>query len=156
MFNFLNRHYRGKARFGDDIDELTIPTSLDETVETLQSDDAVGEMGTPQDDYGQADTGASFDTKLGPGNGGLDPFALASFGDDPADAIPYDGTMDPAWSLDDTADDLPQAYQPTGPDTWDFPEQVATLRHPLINFGGEFYPYHGPAAVFGTCGELKK
>ncbi len=112
-------------------DELAIPTSLDEDVETLQSDDAVGETGTPQDDYGQGATGQGVDNALGPDNGGLDPFALASFGDD------EEMTMDPTWQLDDYTDDLAQAFQPVGPDDFNFPEQVATLRHPLIDFGIE-------------------
>lgn len=150
--------------FHGDIDDLTSgvvedlepPTSLNEEIETLDSDDAVGEMGTPGEDYGRGDAGRSVDNNLrpGPGGGGLDPFRLATFGDDPADAIPYDGSMDPSWSLDDYTDDLAQAYQPVGPDDFDFPEQVATLRHPIVDFGGEFYPFAGPAAVLG--GEMKK
>lgn len=151
MFGLGKKHIKhvkgskGKhSRFGDDLADLEPPTSLDVDIETIDSDDAVGEMGTPGEDYGRGDAGCSPDNQLSNSNGGLDPFAVASFGFGADDV--YDGTMPPEYSLDEFTDDLPEAYQPAGPDDFNFPEQVATLRNPIVDFGREF----------GSCGSLKK
>jgi hypothetical protein len=124
---------RGKKHgiHGDDPD-------MDPTAEDLGDDSSM------EPNYGAGHTG-HYDNSLSESSGGVDPFAVASFGfGEDWENMPDD------WQLDDYTDDLPQAYQPLGPDPYNFPEQVPTLRHPVVHFGADFYHFStGPAAVFG-------
>jgi hypothetical protein len=104
-----------------------------------------GATSPDEPNYGAGDVGTSFDPNL-VSTGGVDPFANASQPGDPGVA------MDDAWQLDETSDDLEQAYQPLGPDPWGFAEQAPTLRNPEVDFGGEFYSSFGPAAIIGGEG----
>lgn len=156
--NAHHRHKQGRTgRFhGDDLLEPDFEPTPD-----VGDVDAVDlhAFGHLQSSYGEGDTGRGFRPMLM--RGGEDPFANAMQPGDPGDypqtdPLPhrrvdtYDGAADPAGMLDDYADDLSEAYQPVGPDTWNFPEQIPTLRNPHTDFGGEFYSFQGPAAVIGA------
>jgi hypothetical protein len=114
-------------------------------------------FGHLQSTYGAGDTGRGFRPMLM--SGAEDPFANVMQPGDPEDylvkplpyrrADGYDGGADPAGMVDEYTDDLQEAYQPVGPDRWNFIEQIPTLRNPRTDFGGEYYPFQGPAAIIG-------
>ena len=114
-----------------------------------------------QDDYGAGDTGIGVNNVLGSSGddgGGLDPFKVAEFGDDAAAAeasaaAEFEGYV--RENLTELAADGGElmSYQPAGPDSLDAPEQVPTLRNPLIAFGddmnGEMYTSFNAAPIIG-------
>lgn len=107
-----------------------------------------------QDDYGQGDTGTGVDNVLGSGGGGgIDPFQVAAFGEDDAAPSPTDEfTTDlVSANLEDLASDGGEnmSFQPADVDHYDFPEQVPTLRNPLIAFGADYYSAFSSHPIMG-------
>ena len=114
-----------------------------------------------QDDYGAGDTGTGVNNVLGSSSddgGGLDPFKVAEFGDDAAAAeasaaAEFEGYVrENLTELAANGGEL-MTYQPAGQDSYDAPEQIPTLRNPLIAFGddisGEYYTSFNAAPIIG-------
>jgi hypothetical protein len=111
-----------------------------------------------QDDYGQGDTGTGVNNVLGSGGGGgVDPFQVAAFGGDEAAPSPtaeFETDL-VSTNLEDLASNEGEnmSYQPADLDPFASPDQVPTLRNPVIAFGddmaGDLYSGFGPAAVIG-------
>jgi len=101
--------------------------------------------GAEANDYGAGNQGESPDNALSVSSGGIDPFALAAFGEEEEE--------DPPGAIDLLAenDGEDMSFQPVGDDAWDVPEQKPTLRNPVTYFAGEFYPnLSGPAPILGA------
>ena len=111
-----------------------------------------------QDDYGQGVTGTGVNNVLGSsGGGGVDPFQVAAFGDDDTPSPIAEFTTDlVSANLEDLASDGGEnmSYQPADLDPFDAPDQVPTLRNPVIAFGdevaGDYYSGFHAAPIMGS------
>jgi len=94
-------------------------------------EDNPGATDEHEPNYGAGDQGGSFNPALD--DGGMDPFANVEQPGDPQHDIR-----------------LAEFTDPDVDDTWDPPDQVETLRNPVVGFGGELYSGFGPAAIIGA------